>query len=276
MKRWLRREVLMPILFLAIYGGALFLLYRKLQQLQVLGTKGFMAWLFVASIVVYVVLIVMTFSHVSSTYILERYDPGDQASVRRLSRQLRFRLTKRWDGEAFVRNFPLALGEANFELEGGDRETGQVFARSGLYFWTRRAVYDRMLLVETGPINIFHVDKLLKGTIDQLDHEERPSRRNILVIAVRMSGRKNVASAAAGCVNYMGRFQSGTLFPILVDVNHKRMYFPINRHFISREHRVLQNMALSMVRAAGLRTYAAPEEDNPGSAPQPAERNGNS
>lgn len=253
MKRWLRREVLMPLLFLVLYGGVLFLLARKLQQLHILlDTKNFMTWLLAVSVIIYVILIVTTISHITRAYLLERFDPGDPGSVRRMARKWRFHLPRRWDGNAFSIHFPLVLSNADFKLESGDRTSGQVFARSSVDFWTHRSVFDRVLLLETGIINVFRVDQLLKETIDQLDHIERPSKRNILIIAVRMANKKDVASAAAGCVNYMGRFQSGTLFPVLIDVNHHRCYYPINRSFIQRGHRSLQNYLLLLIRSAGL------------------------
>ncbi len=269
MKRWLRREVMMPLLFLVLYGGILFVLARKLQQLHMISSRSFLTWLLAACVIIYIVLLVQTLSHISTAYLLERFDPGDPHSVRRMMRKWRFRLPRHWDGSAFAVHFPLILHDDDFELEGGDRRTGLVYARAGVSFWTRRPLYDRVILLETGLINVFRVDQLLKETIDQLDHVERPSKRNVLVIAVRMANRKDVASAAAGCVNYMGRFQSGTLFPVLIDVNHRRFYFPINHSFFSREHRGLQNNLLMLIRTAGLRSL----EQTPGEAdaPIPAE-----
>lgn len=249
--RWLRREVLLPLLFLVASGGALYWITRKLNQMDKLSDWNILSWLLVICFIVYLLLAVISLRHIAATYLLERYNPGDPRSVRRLLRKIRYRLRSSWNGTVFTRIFPAQLVREGFKQESGDRLTGIVFARSGHTFWNRRRRIDRIILLETSLINIFRVDQLLKDCIYQLDRVERKSQRNILIIAVRMDQAADVASAAAGCVNFLGRFQSGTLFPILVDLNRKRIYYPANRSAISRLHRFFQDRILLLIRLSG-------------------------
>jgi len=249
--RWLRREVLLPLLFLVVSGGALYWITQKLYQMEKLSSWNLLKWLLVACFAIYLLLAVISLRHIATTYLLERYNPGDPRSVRRLLRKIRYSLPAKWDGNAFVKIFPAQLSREGFSRESGDRLTGIVFARSGRTFWTRRRRIDRVIVLETSMIDIFRVDQLLKDCIYQLDRVERKSQRNVLVISVRMEHAADVASAAAGCVNFLGRFQSGTLFPVLVDLNRKRVYYPANRSAISRIHRFFQNRMLLLIRLSG-------------------------
>ena len=252
MKKWLRREVLMPLLFLVIYGGALLFLIRKFDEAELIQRQGLMTWLLVASVVIYIILIVITFRHIFAAYLLERFDPGDTGSIRRLARSWRFRLPVHWESELFFNQFPDDLAKADFNYMSGDLASGVVYFRRQQDFWTRRPRHDRMLMLETDTINIFRVDRLLKNTIDQLDNVKPQSDRNILIIAVRMEDKQRVASAAAGCVNFMGQFKGGSLFPVLLDLNHNRIYYPVNRSLISRKHKRLQDQLLAQIRGSGL------------------------
>lgn len=250
--RWLRKEVLMPLLFLVLSGGALYWIYRKLQQMDRLEDWNILSWLLAACLLIYLVLAIMTIRHISTTYVLERYNPGDPRSVRRLMRKFRYRLPAGWNGDGFTRHLTARLERDRFVQEGGDRQSGLVFARTGRLVWNRKRRIDRVILIETALINIFRVDQMLKDCIFQLDRVERKSQRNALIIAVRMDQAADVASAAAGCVNFLGRFQSGSLFPVLIDLNRKRFYFPANRSAVQRTHRFFQDKMLLLIRLTGL------------------------
>lgn len=249
--RWLRREVLLPLLFLVVSGGALYWITDKLNEMDRLSSWNILAWLLLVCFIIYLLLAAITLHHIATTYLLERYNPGDPRSVRRLQRKLRYRLPSSWNGEVFSKIFPAQLNREGFTQESGDRQNGIVYARAGHAFWNRRRRIDRIILMETGGINIFRVDQLLKDCIYQLDRVERKSQRNILVISVRMDQAADVASAAAGCVNFLGHFQSGSLFPILIDINRKRFYFPANRSATHRLHRIFQNRILTLIRMSG-------------------------
>jgi len=250
--RWLRKEVLMPLLFLALSGGALYWIYRKLLQMDRLENWNILSWLMAACLLIYTILAVMTVRHITTTYVLERYNPGDPRSVRRLMRKIRYRLPSGWNGDGFSRHLTARLERDRFVHEGGDRQSGLVFARTGRLVWDRKRSVDRVILVETGLINIFRVDQMLKDCIYQLDRVERKSQRNVLIIAVRMDQAADVASAAAGCVNFLGMFQSGSLFPVLIDLNRRRFYYPANRSAVKRSHRFFQDKMLLLIRLAGL------------------------
>lgn len=249
---WLRKEVLMPLLFLVLSGGALYWIYRKLQQMDRLEDWNILSWLLAACLLIYGVLAIMTIRHISTTYVLERYNPGDPRSVRRLMRKFRYRLPAGWNGDGFTRHLTARLERDRFVQEGGDRQSGLVFARTGRLVWNRKRRIDRIILIETALINIFRVDQMLKDCIYQLDRVERKSQRNALIIAVRMDQAADVASAAAGCVNFLGKFQSGSLFPVLIDLNRRRFYFPANRSAVKRTHRFFQDKMLLLIRLTGL------------------------
>lgn len=249
--RWLRREALLPLLFLIGSGGALYLITRKLYQLDKLRSLNTLTCLLLICYVVYLVLLAISVRHIASSYVLERYNPGDPRSIRRLLRKLRYRLPGSWNGTVFKTVFPVQLGREGFKLESKDHLTGFVYARADHRFWTRRRFIDRVMLLESSNINIFRIDQLLKDCVYQLDRIERKSQRNVLIIAVRMDQAVDVASAAAGCVNYLGRFQNGTLFPVLLDLNRRRFYYPANRSGISRRHRFFQNQILALIRHGG-------------------------
>ncbi len=92
-RHWLRRDVLMPIVYLILFGAALYWLYGFLNRQSVLDADFVQTVLIIIG-VIYALLILITIRHVLSTYDLERYDPGNPESLKCLMKRRRFRLSR--------------------------------------------------------------------------------------------------------------------------------------------------------------------------------------
>ena len=86
-RHWLRRDVLLPVLYLALFGFVLYWLYGRLDTVPVVQTSRFIYWLIRVIAITYALLFVITISHVLSTYDLERYNPGNLARLKRLMKR---------------------------------------------------------------------------------------------------------------------------------------------------------------------------------------------
>lgn len=242
-RHWLRRDVILPVLYLAAFGYALYWLYGRLDLLPFAESSVFILWLVRSIIVIYALLCLVTISHVLSTYDLERYDPGDLDSLKRLMKRHRYRLhRKEIPTETLLVDYEAALLNKRYQLETDSHQVGRVYARRRFLSFLMRWKYDRVIILQHEPLNVFMIDQLLQDCIRYIrGQEEKRSKRNVLIIVTRMQEAEEVASCGAGVVNFLGKFRGGTLGVLLLATRQFRLFYPADRTLQPHTHRWFQD-----------------------------------
>ncbi len=234
-RHWLRREVFFPALSLTLAGFALIWLGQKLTPLIKQFDQSWLRWTFWISVAVYFLFAYVTLRHVLSTYTLERFDPGDPASVRRLSRISRFNFPPaNQAADSHRQILEQILIQEGFSQEADHGVIGHVMHKatpSKIPLLPTR--HDRIFLVEKTPLNVFIVDFAIRDTLAYLaDQNPRTADRNVLIFMTHEPQVIEAASAAAGVVNFLGKTEDGTLGTLLLDSQNSRLYFPIDQTLI--------------------------------------------
>jgi len=232
-RHWFKREVIIPAGMLIL--SSLALAWLTIQLLPLLGQAAFrwLFYVFLASLLVFALFAYVTLRHILSSYALERFDPGNPDSVRRLARMPRFgypatSLEPQQLGAALVEY----LRSAGFQAEANHPVLGKVLVRtrqSRLPF-LGRPHHDRVLLLEKSPLNVFIVDFVIRDTQRYLAAQAvTPADRSLLVFLTQEPQVLEAASAAAGVVNFLGRTEEGVLGTLLFDSVNHRLYYPIDQ-----------------------------------------------
>lgn len=242
-RHWFRKDVLLPIFYMLAFGAGLYYLRKELLKLPDLANSEFVRLALGLLLFIYVLLVLMTVRHVMSSYDLERYDPGDPASLKRLMRRGRFRLpNKEFQEEPILVAFEQALFQAHYHLEAESHLIGRIYRRHHALGLLGRPYNDRVIIMQHQPLNILLVDQLLQDSLRYLESQaDKPSRRNFLLLVTRMGDDIEVASSAAGIVNFLGKFEGGTLCPLLFAVQQRRLFYPADRTLLPRSHRLFQD-----------------------------------
>lgn len=242
-RHWLRRDVLLPIFYLIVFGAGLYWLYRQLEQLPAAAGNTVIPWLIRMMFGVYLLLVLITVRHVLSTYDLERYDPGNPASLKRLMRRSRYKLSKKpipLDGLLVA--FEQQLHNMGFVLETESRIIGRVHCKIHPKIWLLDQRIDRVMILNHDTLNVIMVDQVLQDCIRYVRSQvDKPSQRNQLILATRMQNAAEAASAAAGVVNFLGKFKDGTLGVQMLVVFQHRLFYPADRTLQPRSHRWFQD-----------------------------------
>ena len=242
-RHWLRRDVLLPIFYLIVFGAGLYWLYRQLEQLPDAAGNSVIPWLIRTMFGVYLLLVLITVRHVLSTYDLERYDPGNPASLKRLMRRGRYKLSRKpipLDGLLVA--FEQQLHNMGYILETESRIIGRVYCRTYPAIWLLGQRIDRVMILKHDPLNVIMVDQVLQDCIRYVRSQvDKPSQRNLLILATRMQNTAEAASAAAGVVNFLGKFKDGSLGVQLLAVLQHRLFYPADRTLQPRSHRWFQD-----------------------------------
>ncbi len=242
-RHWFRRDVLLPLFYLLVFGAGFYWLYRQIMKLPVAAESAAIPWIIRIVLVLYALLLIITIRHVFSTYDLERYDPGNPGSLKRLMRRWRYRLPK---GEIPVENLMIAYEQdlltSGYRLETESHLLGRIYRRDRRSVLSSRRQIDRVIILSHEPLNVLLVDQILQDCIRYVRSQaDEPSQRNLLVLATRMREAEEAASAAAGVVNFLGKFRGGTLGVLFLAVWQNRLYYPADRTLQPRLHRRFQN-----------------------------------
>lgn len=245
-RHWLRKDVLLPILYLLLFGAALYWIYSLISQNGEPDESGLVQTVMIAMIIIYALLVLITIRHVLTTYDLERYDPGNPASLKRLMRRHRFRIPRASvHEEHLLVAIEQSLLDRNYRLETESLEIGRIYRQRQRHGIFRRRTFNRIILLQHEPLNVLVVDQLLRDCIRYIrKHKDHPSRRNLLILVTRMTETQDAASAAAGIVNFLGKFKGGTLCPILLATRQHRLFYPADRTLLPRTHRIFQNLEI--------------------------------
>jgi hypothetical protein len=242
-RHWLRKDVLLPIFYILAFGAVLYWLYGLLRQSPKLAGSDVVQMVILAIAGIYGLLVLITIRHVLSSYDLERYDPGNPASLKRLMRRRRFRLPRHQVREAdlLVAIERRLLGHS-YILETESHQIGRVYRRHHQAGLIANHFDDRVIILQHEPLNVLIVDQLLQDCIRHIrSHPDKISRRNLLILVTRMAETPDAASAAAGIVNFLGKFKGGTLCPLLLATRQYRLFYPADRTLLPRSHRIFQN-----------------------------------
>jgi len=248
-RHWLRKDVILPIFYLIVLGALLYWLFSLADRIPAeIGSDIVRIGRYVL-ILIYAILAFVTFWHAFNTYDLERYDPGDPKSLKRLMRRRRFQAGRQPpDEERLLTAIEQTLLDQGYHLERESHLVGRIYIRQQPPGFMRMASADRIILLQHEPLTVLLIDQLLQDVIRYVRSEELPSRRNVLILVSRMAETQDAASAAAGVVNFLGKFRGGTLCPLLLATRQNRLFYPADRTLMPRSHRFLQTRLLWQLR----------------------------
>jgi len=254
-RHWIKREVIIPASMLILASVALVWLGLQLMPLLAQPSFRWLLYVFLASLLVFALFAYVTLRHILSTYTLERFDPGNPESVKRLARMSRFNcpvsgLEPQQMGSALIEH----LRSAGFSVEANHPVLGTVLIRSHppLIPLLGRPRHDRIFLLEKSPLNVFIVDFTIRDALRYLVAQDAQSAdRNLLLLLTQEPQLLEAASAAAGVVNFLGRTEDGTLGALLIDCVGHRLYYPIDQTllpwFLRQYFRRLRQQLLAVV-----------------------------
>lgn len=235
-RHWFKREVIIPTGVLVLSGAGLIWLTIRLMPLLRQPDYRWLLYTFLCCVGVYGLFAYVTLRHILSTYTLERFDPGDPDSVKRLSHLTRFNYpAPAFDPVQLTPRLIKELDASGFMHEADHPVVGRVLTRVipplvPILFRARR---ERVFIIEKTPLNVFIVDFTIRDTLRFLEEQqEQPSDHNLLVFITQEPQPIEAASAAAGVVNFLGKTDEGTLGALLFDSQNNRLYFPIDQTLI--------------------------------------------
>lgn len=247
-RHWFRKDVLFPLIILAIFGYGIYWIWQKMDEQPELRESKIFYYAFIAGLIVYAVLAIITIRHAVSSYSLERFNPGNPQSLKRLRRMKRFhlpasvgkRLKSGVDPAGDITQWLSSLGYS------ADARTphGRVFIKPRkALFWVRPTPVDRIFVLQHDLLNVLVIDQIFKDSIRFIRQQtEKPSPRNLLILVMNRTDDNEAVSAAAGVVNFLGKFNGGTLGVFLLDVTYGRLFYPVDRSLQPRSHRRFQDL----------------------------------
>jgi len=242
-RSWIR-DMVSQFILLVLFSVGIYVLYRKAKSVPEISAITWIGTLFRVSAVILVIMGVLFIFQLFSSGWLERFDPGDHKSVRRLDRIRRFRLPSRFNylqetWPTWRKDISQTLEEKGWAIYA--REPFDAIGLRPRWAPFRRARFDRVFFFYHPMLNVIVVDQVLKNCERIIfDHEKtQPSRRNIVVLMTDMANRDEVTSAGAGTVNYLGKLDGRTsLYPMMIDFNAGRFFYPLDSTLIRITHRI--------------------------------------
>ncbi len=249
-KRWLRKDVIIPIFYLLAFGVGLGWLFSLFSRAPEAAQSEFFRFCIIAVIVFYLLLVYITVRHVMTTYDLERYEPGNPDSLKRLISRRRYQLPHhQLSEEALLVALDKDLRDQKYQLETESHQIGRIYLRRCKIKLLGSRLNDRVIILQHEPLNVFMVDQLLKDCIRHINAQTTsPSRRNLLILVTRMAETQDAISAAAGVVNFLGKIKSGSLCPLLLATRQHRLFYPADRTLMPRSHQLFQDMQMKRIK----------------------------
>lgn len=246
-RNWLRNFIHQLIIFILFFAG-LYYLYRKINNTPELKDLGWLSTLLWIAIALYLLLFALFIRNSFFGYALERFDPGNVESLRRLAAMKKFHLSPEQAHQIRAAENPIAeailwLSSLGY-VEAGRRTMGLVFERPVRRLWPfGRQKFERVFLLYLPMPNVLIVDRLLRDCIAYIDQqsETRPAPHNHLFLITDMNQKDEVTSAASGVVNFLLKIELGSLCPWLLDITFGRLFYPLDRTLIKPAQRRRQN-----------------------------------
>ncbi|HAL74165.1 MAG TPA: hypothetical protein DCM45_03610, partial [Clostridiales bacterium] len=129
-RHWLRKDVILPIFYLIVFGALLYWLFSLADRIPAEIGADIVRIGRIVMILIYAILAFVTFWHAFNTYDLERYDPGDPRSLKRLMRRRRFRVGHQPpDEERLLTVIEQTLLDQGYHLERESHLIGRIYIR---------------------------------------------------------------------------------------------------------------------------------------------------
>lgn len=244
-KRGWFRDLFSQFLILGLLGAVLWFLRRAFRTHEVLRDLKWLYLCFVVALALFAVMVILFIRQIFYRYALERYDPGSPASLERLARLRRFYLPRRMRKLQLTWPRPLESIIHFFESQGCRRIPSRLFYQvlekpRVRLFQRKKTPCDRVFVFYHPVMNVLIVDQKLKQAERLIAHKEQmaPSRRNILLFVTDMTNFQEITSAGAGVVNFLGALAKGSLYPMLLDLDGGRLFYPIDESLMTRRHRL--------------------------------------
>ena len=244
---WIR-NLIHQVLILSLFAAGLYFLKDTIDSRPELASLVWLKVLFWGAFAAFILLLAQFIQGSFFGYTMERFDPGNVDSLKRLAGMKKFILTTEQSQAARDMENPLAeliywLTTEGYE-EAGRRTMGLVYERPvNSVFSFAGQKYERIFLIYLPMPNVLIVDRLLRESIAYIDHRNEINFApiNHLFIITDMMQPEEVTSAASGVVNFLLRIDEGSLCPWLLDTKYGRLFYPLDRSLIKRSHRRRQN-----------------------------------
>lgn len=242
---WIR-DIISQFIILVLLGVGLYVLYDKALATPAFDVIPWLKTIFIIAVIVFALTVVIFLFQVFLSVRLERFRPADPESLARLDRMRRFhlpdecrRMQATWPGmrsdlrKAFLKDEWGYIEEAKYDA---------VLERRRWWPRIKKPPYvDRVFIYYHPMMNVIIVDQMLRAcerSILEWD-DDFPAPRNVLLFLTDMDNRDEVTSAGAGVVNFLCRIDHGrSLYPMLLDCDQGRLFYPLDTTLIPRRHRV--------------------------------------
>ncbi len=239
------REFVSHFIVLAIFATFLYFINDLLTSRPELSDINWLRNIFYLALAVFAVMFLIFLRQVFSNYALERYDPGSPDSLRRLSRLRRFKLPRKYmhsqenwqepleDIKQFYFDKDYQIVRSDYFDYVFEREQNSLIPRRKRNFKRSFVFYHPML-------NVLIVDQKLKQAERWIDHywDQAASERNFFIFITDMENFEEISSAGAGVVNFLGTMKQGSLYPVLIDLDGARYFFPLDVTMLKRRDRL--------------------------------------
>ncbi|NLC25616.1 MAG: hypothetical protein GX777_03215 [Fastidiosipila sp.] len=241
------KELISQLVILGLFAAVLYFIYSQLSGRPELSNVRWLHNIFYFAVVIFAIMFLLFLRQFFSNHALERYDPGSPESLQRLSKLRRFKLApkykhlqQRWkkpleDIKKFFYNDDYNLVRSDHFDFIFERE------RKILSPWRGRRYIKRSFVFYHPMLNVLIVDQKLKQAERWIDHywDQAPSDRNFFIFITDMENFEEISSAGAGVVNFLGTMKQGSLYPVLIDMDGGRYFFPVDLSILKRRDRLL-------------------------------------
>ncbi|NLV99036.1 MAG: hypothetical protein GX034_04490 [Clostridiaceae bacterium] len=265
------KELISQLIILVIFAVFLYLINSELTGRPELSSINWLRNIFYIGLAIFAILFLLFFYQVFSNHALERYDPGSPESLRRLSKLRRFMLPRKY--QHLQERWPEALNEIKSFFVGKNYNLGNsehfdfIFERERSIAspWRGRHYFKRSFVCYHPMLNVLIVDQKLKQAERWIDHfwETAASEQNFLIFLTDMENFDEISSAGAGVVNFLGTMKYGSLYPVLIDLDGARFFFPVDVTMLKRRDRLYyyyyRRQIKKLVIGAGKRSVVSPD-----------------
>ena len=243
-KGWIR-EIISHFLILVLLGGGLVFLYKKASEIPLLADFEYFKPIFYVTFFILGLMVLIFVFQLFSSVKLERFSPGNPSSLKRLDRIRRFRLPRScarlqepWP--SYRADFSRHFREKGWIGQGVKPFDAVMVRKRRIPVWNRPPYVDRLFIFYHPMMNVIIVDQILKECEQLIEeaYDRLPAPRNCLLFLTDMRNRDEVTSAGAGVVNYLGApLHKTSLYPVLVDMDAGRFFYPLDTSLARRCHR---------------------------------------
>ncbi len=249
MRRKLRiiKENILKVLVLPIFVLAIVWIRRHLAAPAEYIPQKYVKLAFLALLILFVIYLFYLFQSLVHSAWLRRFDPGDPESLSGLAKLRRYKLPESL-AAALRNNQDEVLEKINIYLHSRGfndnlrRSFGQIYERKLIGFDRRmRSRWQRIAVLYRPILNVIVVDQMLKEAIDYIERSSPHAKMNQYILVTDMGNNQEVLSAAAGVVNFLGSLQQSYLSPVLIDLHHGRIFFPLDRSLLSLRQKLFHD-----------------------------------